>query len=143
MSQAVDVQAGLPSGQADRADAERDRQHGGYAGAAMDPDIAVHRISGAFFFGAAATVGAALERIAAQPRAHIIDFAAVPVIDSTAAVTIEGFVRRVRRHGATVYLTGAGPAVRRELLSHGLREPAVRYRDTVESALAETRPAQA
>ena len=51
-------------------------------------------ISGAFFFGAAATVAAALDGIGEHPRALVIDFSAVPVIDSTAAVTIEGFVRK-------------------------------------------------
>jgi SulP family sulfate permease len=139
MSQTIDVQGGLPASLDDEADAARDPGHGGYAGGAMDRDIAVHRISGAFFFGAAATVGAALDRIAAQPKAHVIDFSAVPIIDSTAAITIEGFVRRARKHHAVVYLTGAGLAVRRELLTHGLREPLVRYRESVDSALEEAR----
>jgi len=105
----------------------------------MDRDIAVHRISGAFFFGAAATVGAALDRIAAHPKAHVIDFSAVPIIDSTAAITIEGFVRRARKHHAAVYVSGASVAVRRELLTHGLREPLVRYREDVDSAVDEAR----
>ena len=139
MAQAIDVQAGLPAVQDDEADAPRDAQHGGYAGGTADRDIIVHRISGAFFFGAAATVAAALDRIAVQPRAQVIDFSAVPVIDSTAAVTIEGFVRKARRQRVEVYLTGAGVAVRRELLAQGLREPIVRYRDSVATALAEAR----
>ncbi|MEY4762779.1 MAG: hypothetical protein RLZZ200_2635 [Pseudomonadota bacterium] len=139
MSQAIQVQAGMPGGLEDRADAPRDAKQGGYAGSGAERDVVVHRISGAFFFGAAANVSAALDRIAAQPRVHVVDFAAVPVIDSTAAVTIEGFVRKVRRHGAQVFITGAGSAVRRELLAHGIREPEVRYRDAVESALAEAR----
>lgn len=137
MSQAIQVQAGLPVGQDDEADAPRDMQQGGYGGSDAGRDIAVHRISGAFFFGAAATVAAALDRIAVHPRVHVIDFAAVPVIDSTAAVTIEGFVRKARRQRARVYITGAGSAVRRELLAHGLREPDVTYRDSVATALAE------
>jgi len=48
-------------------------------------------------------------------------------------------VRRARRQHAVVYLTGAGLAVRRELLTHGLREPLVRYRESVDTALAEAR----
>jgi sulfate permease, SulP family len=139
MSQAIDVQGGLPASLDDEADAARDRAHGGYAAGPAGKDIAVHRISGAFFFGAAATVGAALDRIAAHPKAHVIDFSAVPIIDSTAAVTIEGFVRKARRHHAVVFVTGAAVAVRRELLVHGLREPEVRYRDSLDTALAEAR----
>jgi len=139
MSQTIDVQGGLPASLDDEADGARDRGHGGYPGGPMDRDIAVHRISGAFFFGAAATVGAALDRIAAHPKAHVIDFSAVPIIDSTAAITIEGFVRRARKHHAAVYVSGASVAVRRELLTHGLREPLVRYREDVDSAVDEAR----
>src|SRR3546814_10279682 len=43
---------------------------------ATDPDVVVHRISGAFFFGAAANVGAALDRIGEHPKAYVIDFSA-------------------------------------------------------------------
>ena len=139
MSQAVEVQGSVPATQADEADALRDHEQGGYAGGVVDRDIVVHRISGAFFFGAAATVGAALDRIAAHPRVHVIDFSAVPIIDSTAAFTIAGFVRKARRMQAAVYLTGVGDAVREGLLSHGLREPDVRYRDSVAAALVEAR----
>jgi SulP family sulfate permease len=106
---------------------------------ATDPDVVVYRISGAFFFGAAASVGAALDRIGEQPKAYVIDFSAVPVIDSTAAATIEGFARKARRHGATVYVTGARPAIRRVLLTHGVRPPQVRFRTKLADALAAAR----
>jgi SulP family sulfate permease len=139
MSQAVQVQGALPAQQLDLPDSVGDHEQGGYAGGPLDRDIVVYRISGAFFFGAAASVGAALDRIAAQPKAHIIDFSAVSIIDSTAAITIEGFLRRAKRHGAAVYITGAGIAVRRELLTHGLREPGVSYRESVAEAVADAR----
>ncbi|MEP7312669.1 MAG: SulP family inorganic anion transporter, partial [Pseudomonadota bacterium] len=108
---------------------------------ATDKDIVVYRISGAFFFGAAATVGAALDRIAAHPKAYVIDFSAVAIIDSTAAITIEGFVRKARKHHAAVYITGAGREVRQELLTHGVREPQVAFREDVSAAIAEARAA--
>ena len=139
MSQVVQVQGALPEPQADLADARRDQTHGGYAGGKPDRDIIVYRISGAFFFGAAASVAASLERIAAQPKAYVIDFSAVSIIDSTAAITIEGFLRKAQRHGALVYLTGAAVAVRRELLMHGLREPHVAYREDVAEAVGDAR----
>ncbi|WP_442504592.1 SulP family inorganic anion transporter [Marinivivus vitaminiproducens] len=104
-------------------------------GLATDPDIAVYRISGAFFFGAAAGVAAALDRIGEQPKAYVIDFSAVPVIDSTAAATIEGFVREARRQSASVYVSGARPAVRRVLLTHGVRPPHARFRIKLTEAL--------
>ena len=106
---------------------------------ATDPDIILYRISGAFFFGAAASVGAALDRIGEHPKVYLIDFSAVPMIDSTAAATIGGFSRRARRHGATVYVVSARPAVRRVLLIHGVRPPQVRFRAKLRDALAAAR----
>ncbi|QRM35779.1 SulP family inorganic anion transporter [Microvirga sp. VF16] len=103
---------------------------------ATDPDVVVYRISGAFFFGAAATVAAALDRIAEHPKAYVIDFSAVPVLDSTAATTIEGFVRKAQRHQAAVYIAGARPPIRRVLLTHGVRPPRVRFKASLAEALA-------
>jgi SulP family sulfate permease len=101
---------------------------------ATDPDIVVYRISGAFFFGAAATVAAALDRIGEHPKAYVIDFSSVSVIDSTAAATIEGFARKALRHNALVYVAGALPAVRRVLLTHGVRPPRVRFAASLDDA---------
>jgi SulP family sulfate permease len=103
---------------------------------ATDPKVVAYRISGAFFFGAAASVAAALDRIGEHPKAYVIDVSAVPIIDSTAAATLEGFVRKAHRHGATVYFAGARSAIRRTLLAHGLRPPRVRFKATLNDALA-------
>jgi SulP family sulfate permease len=117
-------------------DVERDAEAGA---AAFDAgrDTVVYRITGAFFFGAAASVAAALDRIADRPRWFVLDFSGVPVIDSTAATTIEAFVRKQRGRGAHVFIVGASVPVRRELLTHGLHEPEVHYRADVPAALAE------
>ncbi len=106
---------------------------------ASDPDIAIHRISGAFFFGAAASVGAALDRIGAHPKAHVIDVSSVPMLDSTAAITIEGFARKAKRHGALIYVAGADPSIRRVLHHHGVRPPLVRFRVDLEDAVGAAR----
>ncbi|WP_343714281.1 SulP family inorganic anion transporter [Inquilinus sp.] len=108
---------------------------------ATDPDVVAYRISGAFFFGAAAGVAAALDRIGEQPKAYVLDVSAVPVIDSTAAATIEGFARKARRRGATVTITGARRPILRVLLAHGVRPPLVRYKADPAEALAAARRA--
>jgi SulP family sulfate permease len=105
------------------------------AAVATDPDVVVYRITGAFFFGAAASVAAALDRIGEHPKAYVIDFSAVPMLDSTAAATIEGFARKARRRGATVYVAGARPPIRRVLLTHGVRPPQVRFKPSLADAL--------
>lgn len=138
MAQAVEVDTGAPMTARDQADREGDR--GAYdPSLATDRDIVVHRISGAFFFGAAAAVGAALDRIAASPRAHVLDLGGAPVLDSTAAATLEGFARKARRQGATVHVAGARAAVRRTLLAHGARAAGMRFHPDVATAVAAAR----
>lgn len=99
------------------------------------PDIAAYRISGAFFFGAAATLGAALDKIADTHKAFIVDFSAVPVLDSTAARTMHGTLRKAEKRGVKVYLTGTNAAVRRELFVHDVRPPHVKYMAHMEDAI--------
>ena len=137
MAQAVEVRTGKPMVEGDVPDRRSGSAQQPYDPAqATDRDVIVYRISGAFFFGAAASVAAALDRIGEHPKAYVIDFSAVSVMNSTAAATIEGFVRKARRHHASVYVAGAQPAVRRLLLTHGVRPPNVRFAAKLESAIA-------
>jgi SulP family sulfate permease len=137
MEHAVEVDHAIPLVEEDVADRANGNRREPYdAVLATDPDVVVYRISGAFFFGAASSVGAALERIGEHPKAYVIDFSAVPILDSTAAATIEGFARKARRHGAAVYIAGAAPSIRRVLLTHGVRPPHVRFRAKLTDAVA-------
>jgi SulP family sulfate permease len=102
--------------------------------AGADPEVVVFRISGAFFFGAAASIGAVLDRIGDGYRRLVIDFAAVPFIDSTAAHTIEGLAHKAKQNGVEVILTGVAPGVRRDLEAHGVIPPLVAFADRIEDA---------
>jgi SulP family sulfate permease len=140
MAQSVQVESGRPMVEPDLPDGANGERRPAYdPGLASDPDIIIYRISGAFFFGAAAAVAAALDRIGEHPKVYVIDFSAVPVIDSTAAATIEGFARKARRHAAYVEIAGARPAVERVLLAHGVRPPQVRFNANLDEALAAAR----
>jgi sulfate permease, SulP family len=101
---------------------------------ATDPDTVVYRISGVFFFGAAATVGTVLDRIADQHKNFILDCSEVPFIDSTAANVIEGSVRKARRQGVRVLIAGASAEVRKMLEAHHVRGPDVEYCATLSDA---------
>ncbi|MDB5407903.1 MAG: sulfate transporter [Rhodospirillales bacterium] len=136
MARAVEVDSPRPAIEEDVSDTANGSRQPYDVALATDPDVVVYRISGAFFFGAAASVAAALDRIGEQPKAYVIDFSAVPMIDSTAAATIEGFARKAHRHHASVYIAGARPAVRRILLVHGVRPPDVHFRSKLTDALA-------
>jgi SulP family sulfate permease len=144
MAQSVEIERPVPLIEGDKADGTDGDPDTPYdAGQASDAQVVVYRISGAFFFGSAAAVGAALDSIGERPKAYIVDFSAVPLIDSTAAATIGGFAQRAARHGAAVYITGARPAVEQALVAHGVRPPTVRFEAGVEQASVLARQALA
>ncbi|WP_349365882.1 MAG: SulP family inorganic anion transporter [Nitratireductor rhodophyticola] len=132
MSEAVRVEHGVSSLTDQPDNGERPYN----AEIATDDDVVVYRIAGAFFFGAAAAVGAALDRIGGHPKAYVIDIASVSFLDSTAAATIEGFVRKARQQGTNVYLVGASQPVRKLLRTHGMRPPALRFYSRLDDAIA-------
>jgi SulP family sulfate permease len=101
-----------------------------------DPNVVIYRITGALFFGAAASIGSVLDRIAPTHRALIMDLAAVPFVDSTAANTLLGLARKAARRHVQVVLAGTTPEMRTELVAHGLEAPLVRYEPSIEAALA-------
>ena len=114
MAQTTEIAAHVPfAEEPDRADA-RER-----ASAARTtnrwppiPTSSIYRITGAFFFGAAAAVGAVLDRISTRHRALIVDLSAVPFLDATAANTLEGLARKAAKRRVRVVLTGANHEVR-------------------------------
>jgi sulfate permease, SulP family len=135
MSRTTGVEAHVPAVPDDRADDGNGERQPYNPGTASDPDVVVCRISGAFFFGAAATIGTVLDGVADKPRALIIDFSAVPFVDSTAANAIAGSVRKAQRHGVSVFISGASPSIRRALLTRGVKRPAARYKPDVDAAV--------
>ena len=103
---------------------------------ANDPDTVIYRISGVFFFGAAASVGSVLDRIADQRRNFVLDCTDVPLLDSTGASVIEGLARKAERAGVRVFIAGLKPDMRRLLGAHDLHAPRVIFTATAEAALA-------
>jgi len=127
---------------ADRADTAPGERQPYDTALSADPDVVVYRITGAFFFGAAATIGTVLERISARHKALIVDFTAVPFLDATAANTLEGLARKAGKRGVRVIFTGTHHDVRQELFVHSLKPPLVRYERSIETALAKLRRAR-
>jgi SulP family sulfate permease len=137
MASATAIESRAPLALDDRADTSNGERVPYDPSLATDPDVIVYRISGAFFFGAASTIGAVLDRIPGGRKGLVIDFAAVPLLDSSAANVIARVAGKARHQGLRVFLTGASPRVRRELLIHGARPPIVRYRSDISSAVDE------
>ncbi len=130
MSQTAELREGLPLAVEDHADTGTTYEAG------QERDVLVYRIAGAFFFGAASAIGTTLDRLADRPRAFVLDLSEVPLLDSSAAHTIEMLGRKMQRRGGILYVTGARREVRKALLALGLREPHVHYRATIEDALS-------
>ena len=140
MSQTTAIAAHLPfAEEADRADGRRGERRPYDESLAADPNVVVYRITGAFFFGAAAAVGAVLDRISARHRALIIDSRRRTVSrrdgrEHARRARAQSSKRRVR-----VVLTGTSHEVRQELFVHGVKPPLVRYERSIDSALAKLR----
>ena len=134
MADAVEVQSGTPLVVEDRGDFDEPRTAYDPA-VASNPDVMVYRISGALFFGATAALSTVLDRVGPYPKAFILDFEAVPLIDSTAANALRGFIEKLERSNVGIYFAGARENVRRTLLSAGLQEPTVQYVENVRAAM--------
>ncbi len=89
--------------------------------------IAVHRLHGPYFFGAAARLGAALDQLAEAPRGLAVDFTDVPFIDSTGARSFELLAQKMARKNEILYLIGTRPEVARALKKAGVIEPHARF----------------
>ncbi|PCD76740.1 SulP family inorganic anion transporter [Pseudothioclava arenosa] len=132
MSRATAIDAQSPLVPRDRADNPEQvyDEH-----SAANPDVVVYRITGVLFFGATASIGSVLDRIQDNYKALVVDFSAVPFLDSTGAHMIEGLAQKARKRGVELWLTGASRDILRALLTHGLRKPAVHYASTVDDAI--------
>jgi sulfate permease, SulP family len=135
MSQTLEVDRAAPIAEPDVPDEINGAIRPYDPSVATDPNVIVYRISGAFFFGTAATVAETIDRIGEHPKAYVIDFSAVPLIDSTAAATVEGFLRKAQRKQATVVLCGVRPAIQRVLAAHTPPAVDVQYAADVTRAL--------
>ena len=135
MAQATSIESTAWSAD-DVADATHDEGHNYDPALATDRDLVIVRVTGAFFFGAAANIGAALDRIADLPKTFILDFAAVPFLDSTAAKTVEGTALRAQKHGVRLIVTGASPHIVENLAAHGVHAPLVAFAPSIDAAVA-------
>jgi SulP family sulfate permease len=139
MAESTGIEAGVPLVADDRPDDANGARVPYDSSLATDPDVVVYRITGAFFFGAASTVGAVLDNIADRHKAFVVDFSAVPLLDSTAANAIHRLAVKARHRNVKLFITGASRGVRRTLLMHGVRPPLAKYRETIERALEDLR----
>jgi SulP family sulfate permease len=100
---------------------------------ASRPDRVVVRLSGPYFFGAAAQTGAVLDQIAEHPRHFVLDLTALDYVDSSGARALDLLALRTQRKGGQMVLLGVRPSQRRILEKAGLAPPLVRYIETLDA----------
>ncbi|MBP5858884.1 SulP family inorganic anion transporter [Marivibrio halodurans] len=136
LSRMTAVSADRPFVDEDRADGAPDRRQAYDGRTASDPDVVILRITGVFFFGAAGSVGAVLDRIADRHSALVVDLSRTALIDSTAVQTLEMLHRKASRRGVRMILCGVGPEAERALAAQGLAPPAIPFAPDEVAALA-------
>ena len=90
-------------------------------------DRVVVRLSGPYFFGAAAQMGATLDQIADHPRHFVLDLESLNYLDSSGARSLELLAIKLGRKGGQMVLMGASPEQRKVLELAGLEPPQVLY----------------
>jgi SulP family sulfate permease len=103
-------------------------------------NVVVYSLRGAYFFGAAATMGRVLDRISDMPRMLVLDLSRVPFIDTSGAQSMVGLARKLERQGGCLSLVGATPEVTAVLRSQLGPHAKARFFDRIEDALQETCP---
>jgi len=125
--------AKMDSGE-DRADIQAERT--AYQAGSQNHDVIVYRISGAFFFGAAASIGAVLDRISGDVRIMVIDFTQVSFLDATGANVVLSLATKARKLGISLIISGASRAVKRDMIAQGLHKAHLRFVKDTDTALA-------
>lgn len=135
MSKAASVTTDLPLVAEDAADSTRQPVESYEGDIQKNSDTVIYHISGAFFFGAAASIGSVLDRIGDNYRTMILDFAQVPFLDATGANTIESLAEKAKKRDIKLVICGASEQVLRDLLSHGIKPPSIHLEKTLEKAI--------
>ena len=104
---------------------------------ALPPHVALYKIAGPLFFGAAQSAMAALDAIGADVRVVVLALGRVPVIDATGMVALESALERLHRDRKFVLIAGPLPEPRSAFSKTSLRahHDAIVIEPTVESAL--------
>lgn len=87
--------------------------------------IMIYEITGALFFGATQTFQEALKQTNQNPKAIILNFKNVPLIDATGLYRLEEVVKQFQKQGTIVYLTEFLPTVVEEIEKTPIKDMAV------------------
>lgn len=95
------------------------------------PNRVVLRLSGPYFFGAAAQLSATLDQAANRPVHFVLDLGALNYLDSSGARSLALLAHKVHRKGGQMVLVGVRPEQRGILEKAGLAAPFAIYLEDV------------
>jgi len=104
-----------------------ERRNGDEVQDPMLAGVVIYHLNGPWFFGAAARLGTVLDQVSEHPRAFVVDFAGVPLTDSSGAYSMALLARKMARRGGRLVISGARPEVRRALHRAGVHGDQVRF----------------
>lgn len=85
-------------------------------------EILIYKINGALFFGAAQSFQEALRQTHLKPKAIILNFKNVPLIDATGLYRLADITNQFKKMGILVYFTEFSPKVKSEIMKKHLGE---------------------
>ena len=108
---------------------------------ALPKGVEVFELRGPLFFGAASRLNDALEAAFPPPKAFILRFAGVPLVDVSGVGALDRFLKRCQTHGAHVFISELNPGARAVLTRMGVLDMAnvsaiERYDDALQAASA-------
>ncbi len=127
-----------------------ERDHDDFTNGARGPYLArdelpkgveLFELRGPLFFGAASRLNDALEAAFPPPKAFILRFAAVPMVDVSGVGALSRFLKRCQAHGAQVFISELNPGARMVLKRMGVLDmtnvsDVARYEDALQAAAA-------
>lgn len=116
MAGLASIEGGAPIIEGDQDDLQPGRGGRYTPNEGLPPDIGVLTFRGPLFFGSAAVVKDALDRIGARKRIYILRLEEVPLLDPTGAFALGDLLKRLLDEGDEVLIVGAGHGVLRALL---------------------------
>ena len=87
--------------------------------------IMIYEITGALFFGATQTFQDALKQTNQKPKAIILNFKSVPLIDATGLYRLEEIIKEFHKQGTLIYLTEFLPIIKAEIVKTPIKELSV------------------
>lgn len=100
-----------------------------------DTDTVIYRIDGAFFFGAVAAAGSALDRIGDRHRNLVLDCSGIQHIDTSGVHVLAAAIRKAVRHGIRVCIVTTRTDLRLMLLHQEIAEEDINFVPDLDAAL--------